>query len=189
MTLDDMKRFIAPLQRRVMLAIGRGTLGPVNDADGLQRSQVTLLAGEVRDNVERLQQYGISAVPLDGADVLVVCVGGNRDHPVIIGVDDRRHRPTGLQPGDVCIYSYQTGHKILLKADRKIEIECDEISIKADTKITLEAPLVQVTGALDVNGDIRDRAASGGMSMNGMRADYNGHTHGASPGPTPPMAP
>jgi phage gp45-like len=63
MTLDDMKRFIAPLQRRVMLAIGRGTLGPVNDADGLQRSQVKLLAGEVRDNVERIQPYGFSAVP------------------------------------------------------------------------------------------------------------------------------
>ena len=92
MTMDDMKRFMAPLQRRVMLAIGRGTLGPVDDANGLQRSQVKLLAGEVRDNVERVQQYGISAVPLAGADVLVVCVGGNRDHPVIIGVDDRRHR-------------------------------------------------------------------------------------------------
>jgi len=189
MTLDDMKRFIAPLQRRVMLAIGRGTLGPVNDADGLQRSQVTLLAGEVRDNVERVQQYGISAVPLPGAAVLVVCVGGNRDHPVMIAVDDPRHRPTGLQPGDVCIYSYQSGHRILLKADRKIEIEGDEITIKGDTKITLEAPLVQVTGALDVNGDIRDRAASGGMSMNGMRADYNTHTHGGGPGAAPQMQP
>jgi phage baseplate assembly protein V len=189
MTLDDMKRFIAPLQRRVMLAIGRGTLGPVDDGSGLQRSQVKLLAGETRDNVERIQQYGISAVPLPGAAVLVVCVGGNRDHPVIIGVDDQRHRPTGMQPGDVCIYSYQTGHKITLKADRKIEIECDEISIKADTKITLEAPLVEVTGALDVMGDIRDRAASGGMSMNGMRADYNSHTHGGGAGASPPMAP
>jgi phage baseplate assembly protein V len=189
MTLDEMKRFIAPLQRRVMLAIGRGTLGPVNDADGLQRSQVTLLAGETRDNVERIQPYGFSAVPLPGADVLVVCVGGNRDHPVIIGADDRRHRPTGMQPGDVCIYSNQTGHKITLKADRTIEIEGDEITIKADTKITLEAPLVEVTGALDVMGDIRDNAASGGMSMNGMRADYNSHVHGGSPGPSPAMAP
>ncbi|MCA3312968.1 MAG: phage baseplate assembly protein V [Roseomonas sp.] len=189
MTLDEMKRFIAPLQRRVMLAIGRGTLGPVNDADGLQRSQVKLLAGEVRDNVERMQQYGISAVPLAGADVLVVCVGGNRDHPVIIGVDDRRHRPTGLQPGDVCIYSYQSGHRIILKADRKIEIEGDEITVKADTKITLEAPVVEMTGRLDVMGDIRDQAASGGMSMNGMRADYNTHVHGMSPGPNPLMQP
>lgn len=189
MTLDDMKRFIAPLQRRVMLAIGRGTLGPVDDADGLQRSQVKLLAGEVRDNVERIQPYGFSAVPLPGADVLVVCIGGNRDHPVIIGADDRRHRPTGMQPGDVCIYSNQTGHKITLKADRTIEIEGDEITIKADTKITLEAPLVEVTGALDVMGDIRDQAASGGMSMNGMRADYNSHVHGGSPGPSPAMAP
>ena len=189
MTLDEMKRFIAPLQRRVMLAIGRGTLGPVNDDDGLQRSQVMLLAGETRDNVERIQPYGISAVPLAGADVLVVCVGGNRDHPVIIGVDDRRHRPTGMQPGDVCIYSHQSGHKITLKADRTIEIEGDVLNIKADTKITLEAPLVEVTGALDVLGDIRDNAASGGMSMNGMRADYNVHVHGGSPGPSPAMAP
>lgn len=189
MTMDDMKRFMAPLQRRVMLAIGRGTLGPVNDADGLQRSQVTLLAGEVRDNVDRIQPYGFSAVPLAGADVLVVCVGGNRDHVVIIGADDRRYRPTAMQPGDVCIYSHQTGHKITLKADRTIEIEGDEITIKGDTKITLEAPLVEVTGALDVMGDIRDQAASGGMSMNGMRADYNSHVHGGSPGPTPPMAP
>lgn len=189
MNMDDMKRFMAPLQRRVMLAIGRGTLGPVNDADGLQRSQVTLLAGETRDNVERIQPYGLSAVPMAGADVLVVCVGGNRDHPVIIGVDDRRHRPTGMQAGDVCIYSHQSGHKITLKADRTIEIEGDEITIKADTKITLEAPLVEVTGALDVLGDIRDNAASGGMSMNGMRADYNSHTHAGGPGPTPAMAP
>jgi len=189
MNMDDMKRFMAPLQRRVMLAIGRGTLGPVDDDDGLQRSQVTLLAGETRDNVERIQPYGLSAVPMAGADVLVVCVGGNRDHPVIIGVDDRRHRPTGMQAGDVCIYSHQTGHKITLKADRTIEIEGDEITIKADTKITLEAPLVEVTGALDVMGDIRDRAATGGMSLNGMRADYNTHVHGGGPGPTPPMAP
>lgn len=189
MTLDDMKRFIAPLQRRVMLAIGRGTLGPVNDADGLQRSQVTLLAGEVRDNVDRIQPYGFSAVPLAGADVLVVCVGGNRDHPVIIGADDRRYRPTGMQPGDVCIYSHQSRHKITLRADRTIEIEGDEITIKGDTKITLEAPLVEVTGALDVMGDIRDQAATGGMSMNGMRADYNSHTHAGGPGPTPLMQP
>lgn len=189
MTLDDVKRFMAPIQRRVMLAIGRATLGPVDDAGGLQRSQVTLLAGEVRDNVERIQPYGLSAVPLAGADALVVCVGGNRDHPVIIGVDDRRYRPGGQDAGDVCIYSYQTGHKITLKADRKIEIEGDEITIKADTKITLDAPLVKVTGALDVDGDIRDQAASGGMSMNGMRADYNSHVHGGGPGPTPLMQP
>jgi phage gp45-like len=94
-----------------------------------------------------------------------------------------------LQPGDVCIYSHQTGHKITLKADRTIEIEGDEITIKADTKITLETPLVEVTGRLDVMGDIRDKAASGGMSMNGMRADYNTHVHGTSPPPNPAMAP
>ncbi len=48
---------------------------------------------------------------------------------------------------------------------------------------------MEVTGALDVMGDIRDRAASGGMSMNGMRADYNSHTHGGGAGASPLMQP
>lgn len=204
MTLDEMRRFIEPLKRRVMLTVGRATLGPVDDSTDLQRGQVTLLAGETRDNVERVQPFGFSSVPFAGADCLVVCVGGNRDHPVIIGTDDRRYRPTGLAQGDVCIYSHQTGHRITLKADRTIQIEGDVITLKADTKIRLESPLVEMTGgiatagpatalevntpALNVTGEVQDRAASGGMTMQGMRDDYNAHNHGG-PGPTPPMAP
>jgi phage baseplate assembly protein V len=203
-TLDELSRFIEPLKRRVMLSIGRATLSRVDDGAGLQRNQVTLLAGETRDNVERVQPFGFTSVPLPGAECLVVCVGGNRDHPVIMGVDDRRYRPTGLDAGDVCIYSPQSGHRITLKADRTIEIEGDILVLKADTKIRLEAPLVEMTGgiataapatalnvttpALNVTGEVQDRSASGGMTMKGMRDDYNAHNHGG-PGPTPPMAP
>lgn len=203
MTLDDLSRFIAPIVRRVMLTVGRATLGPVDDAGGLQRSQVTMLAGETRDGVERVQPFGFSSVPFPGADCLVVCVGGNRDHPVIIGVDDRRHRPTDQAPGSVVIYSHQTGHRITLKADRTIEIEGDILTLKADTKIRLESPVVELTGgittagggalavtasALAVSGDVQDRSGAGGMTMAGMRDDYNAHHHGGA-GPTPPMAP
>lgn len=203
MTIDDLSRFLAPIVRRVMLTVGRATLGTVNDGAGLQRGQVTMLAGETRDNVERVQPYGFSSVPLPGADCLVVCVGGNRDHPVIIGVDDRRHRPQSQQPGDVVIYSHQTGHRITLKADRTIEVEGDVLTLKADTKIRLETPVVELTGgittagggalavaasALAVTGDVQDRSGAGGMTMAGMRDDYNVHHHGGA-GPTPPMAP
>ena len=204
MTLDYISRFMAPLARRVMLTIGRGRLGAVQDDAGLQQAQVTLLAGETRDRVERVQPYGFSSHPLPGADCLVVCVGGNRDHPVIMGVDDRRYRPTGLQAGDVVIYSHQTGHRITLKANRTIEIEGDVLTLRADTKIRLESPLVEMTGAiataapatalhvttaaLNVTGEVRDRSGSGGMTMSGMRDDYNAHHHGG-PGPTPLMQP
>jgi len=205
MTFDDLSRLMAPIVRRVMLTVGRATLGPVDDAGGLQRGQVTMLAGETRDSVERVQPFGFSSVPFPGADCLVVCVGGNRDHPVIIGTDDRRYRPTGQAPGDVVIYSHQTGHRITLKADRTIEIQGDVLTLKADTKIRLESPLVEMTGAiataapatalnvttaaLNVTGEVQDRAGAGGMTMAGMRDDYNAHTHAGGPGPTPPMAP
>jgi phage baseplate assembly protein V len=202
-TLEEVRRFIAPLARRVMLTVSRGTLGGVDDAGGLQRSQVTMLAGEVRDNVERVQPFGFSSVPLPGADCLVICVGGNRDHPVIVNVDDRRHRPAGLEAGEVCIYSPQAGHRVTLKADRSVEVEGLRIVIKGEEKIRLEAPIVELTGgittagggplavtasALAVSGDVQDRSGSGGMTMQGMREDYNAHHHGG-PGPVPPMAP
>ena len=204
MTIDEMRRFIAPLTRRVMLTVSRGVLGGVDDAGGLQRGQVTLLAGETRDGVERVQPFGFSSVPIPGADALVICVGGNRDHPVVVNVDDRRFRPTGLQAGEVCIYSPQSGHRITLKADRSIEIEGLTVVIKAEEKIRLESPVVEVTGALvaadgmaalevqtpalHVTGEVMDRSATGGMTMQGMRDDYNAHNHGGA-GPTPPMAP
>ena len=183
MTIDEMRRFIAPLTRRVMLTVSRGVLGGIDDATGLQRSQVTMLAGETRDQVERVQPFGFSSVPLPGADALVICVGGNRDHPVVVNVDDRRFRPTGLQGGEVCIYSPQTGHRITLKADRSIEIEGLDVVIKAEGKVRMETPLLEVTG------EVKDRCDSGGMTMQGMRDAYNGHTHGGGAGATPPMAP
>lgn len=204
MTLDEVRRFMAPIVRRVMLTVSRGTLGGVDDAGGLQRNQVTMLAGEVRDGVERVQPFGFSSVPLPGADCLIICVGGNRDHPVVVNVDDRRYRPAGLQAGEVCVYSPQSGHRITLKADRTIEVEALRVVIKAEEKVRLETPLVELTGALasaegmaalqmqtpalDVTGEVRDRAASGGMTMKAMRDDYNAHTHGG-PGPTPLMEP
>lgn len=180
MTIDELRRFIAPIVRRVMLTVSRATLGPVDDGAGLQRGQVVMLAGETRDLVERVQPFGFSSVPLPGADCLVVCVGGNRDHPVIIGVDDRRFRPTGLAGGEVCLYSPLTGHRITLKADRSIEIEGDVLTLKAETKVRVETPLFEVTG------EVKDRADAGGTTMSGMRGIYNVHNHGG-PGPNPLM--
>lgn len=183
MTIDEMRRFIAPLARRVMLTVSRGTLGGVDDSTDLQRSQVTLLAGETRDGVERVQPFGFSSVPLPGADCLVICVGGNRDHPVVVNVDDRRSRPTGLQAGEVCIYSPLSGHRITLKADRSIEVEGLDVVIKAEGKVRMETPQLEVTG------EVKDRCDSGGLTMQTMRDRYNAHVNGPYGPPAPLMTP
>jgi phage baseplate assembly protein V len=83
--------------------VSRGVLALVNDALKLQSVQVTLLNGEVKD-LERFQNYGFSSSPLPGAEAIAVFVGGNRDHGIVLAIDDRDNRFKGLQPGDSVQY-------------------------------------------------------------------------------------
>ncbi|MDH5753329.1 MAG: phage baseplate assembly protein V [Deltaproteobacteria bacterium] len=100
------------LRRRLSLMVSRGVVKLVDDSLKMQGMQLTLLAGEVAE-AERFQQYGFTSVPLDGAEVIALAVGGNRGHMVVIAADDRRYRPTGLEPGDVAAYN-SSGALVLL---------------------------------------------------------------------------
>lgn len=165
MNLAALERAVAPLHRRIMLAIGRALLRGADDAGGAQLLQVTLLAGETRGGVERFQDYGFSSVPIAGAEAIVVSVGGNRDNPVAVVVADRRSRPTGLAAGEVCIHSHLAGQRITLKADGSILVE-------SPTKLRIETPIVEIEGEVTVTGDV----VAGGISL-------RTHTHpGVEPG-------
>lgn len=175
----SMNRALSALKGRVMLLVARGILRGVNDGAGRQFIQSSMLAGETRDKVERVQQYGFTSHPLGGAAVIVLCQSGNRDHPLAIAVDDPRVRKHGLQPGEVAIYN-DKGDYILMRQDRTIEINCEQLLIKASEKVRVETPEFEVTGT------IMDRCDSDGMTMNGMRDVYNTHVHpeNDSGGPT-----
>lgn len=164
MSPGEIARLLDPVRRRVLLAIGRALLRGVDDAGGLQRMQVSLLGPETRDAVERVQPYGLTSVPLAGAEAVVVCVGGNRDHPVVVACDDPRLRPTGLRPGEVCVYGPR-GQRLLMTADGMIEIEAERVTIRPSDRVRIE-------GLLEVTGDV----TSGGISL-------QHHTHtGVEPG-------
>ena len=168
MTPADIARYMAPLARRILLAIGVGQVRRVDDAGDLQRVQVSMLAAEDRDRVERYQPYGLSAHPLPGAEAVVVAIAGNRDHPVVIALDDRRHRPRDLQPGEVCLYSHIAGQRVTLLADGTIRIE--------GAAIQLIGP-VAVTGDVTVSGDV----TAGAISLRTHRhAQQGGGTTGAA---------
>lgn len=136
MNISDLSRALAPLHRRMMLAIGRAVLRAVDDAGGLQRLQVTGYAEETRDQVDRVQPFGLSAVPVAGAEVVVVSVGGSRDHPVAIAVDDRRFRPSGLAAGETCLYSARPAQRITLLADGTILVTGTKLRIECDVEVT-----------------------------------------------------
>jgi phage baseplate assembly protein V len=174
-------KFIAPLSRRVRLIASRAVLNVVDDGAGEQTVQASLLAGETRDNIERMQQYGFSSVPLAGAEGVFLSLGAVRDNGVMIIAGDRRFRAKGLQGGEVAIYTDE-GDRITLKRNHEIEIKTKVLTIKAETKVRMETPLCEVTGQIK---DLCETSA--GSTMSAMRITYNGHTHNennTSDGPT-----
>ena len=101
------ERLIAPLRRRVLLMIGRAVVRLVDDAPARQRMQVEALAGEVLDEVERMQQYGLSSCPPPGSDAIVLALGGMRQHPVVIAAEYPPTRPNRAECGDVSLYTWR----------------------------------------------------------------------------------
>ncbi len=110
--IRTINKITAPLARRVNLMVARGVLSLVNDAAKMQGVQVKLLSGEVRD-MERFQNYGFTSQPHAGAEVAAVFVGGNRDHGLVLAVDDRRYRVKALAAGEVALFD-DLGHTITL---------------------------------------------------------------------------
>lgn len=137
---------VKPLRQRVNHMVSRAVLKLATDSSGIQAAQIGIMAGEIRELCERFQQYGFTSVPFAGAEVVVVFVGGNRAHPLITNVDDRRYRKKNLQPGESAQYSDE-GDYILLKRGRIVEVN-------AGTKVRVIAPLAECTGNLDVTGTV-----------------------------------
>ena len=164
--IATVRKIMADMERRVLLMVGRAVLTVVNDTTGLQTVQVEALRGEVIDGAERMQLYGITSHPLRGADVLVLSVGGVRQHPVVL-VDDRRHRVKDLAEGEVCIYTDEDEsgnmHRILMKRGREIEMRSGDASVTiSGNRVTVSTDgvvTVDAGGAVEVN-------AGGSITLN-----------------------
>jgi len=122
-------RLSRELRRRVLLMVGRAVLTVVDDSTKLQTVQVQALAGEVLDGCERFQSYGFTSHPRPGSDAVVLSVGGVREHPLILSVEDRERRLTDLAEGEVAVYGPMDNQYIKLKADGSIEIKGTRIDL------------------------------------------------------------
>lgn len=118
--LSTINALLAPVRRRLDNMIARAVVTLVDDTKKLQVLQLSVLADETRDGCERFQEYGFTSVPVAGAEAVVVFVSGYRDHPLVLAVDDRTKRKTGLQPGEVAIYNHQGGY-LLVKTGPTLE--------------------------------------------------------------------
>jgi phage gp45-like len=139
---------------RAMHQAVRFTLNKGMDQLMMQELHFDGMNSDGRDKVERVQNYGFSSTPLprdvqEGAQKAVAAVagavggsggailgaaaegiamfmGGQRNHPVVIGVDDRRHRPMGLLPGENAQYD-DIGQMTLLRRGFMAMLSLDSI--------------------------------------------------------------
>lgn len=130
------------------------------------------LAGESVSG-ELMQHYGFVSGPLAGAEYIVLPVGGNTKHSVVIASGDGRYR-VQVADGEVALYTDE-GDYVHLKRGRLIEVETETLIVRASTKVVLDTPLVEATG------DVKDQV----RTMQEDRDLYNGHVHGSSPKPAP----
>lgn len=159
---------------QVMNMVARGVLSTTDDDEGIQQQQLSLLYEEGKVEVERFQNYGFSGSAPPDAEALVVFVGGGRDHGVVVAVDDRQTRFTGLKPGEVAIYTDE-GDSIVLKRDNIVEITTKQHLVSAEQlmsiriengTVEIEATNIMITGDVHIDGDL----------------DVTGSINGAPPG-------
>ena len=119
--IGQLRHLLRPIATRVANSIARAVVQLADDSKKLQLVQLGVLAGETIDDGERFAEYGFTSVPLPGAEAVVVFPNGDRAHPLVIAVDDRRHRPTGEAPGTVIMYGH-AGQRIRCLPDGNIEV-------------------------------------------------------------------
>lgn len=134
---------------------------------------------------ELFQHYGFSSAPQPGAEYLVIPVGGNSKHAVVVASEDGRYRLT-LQDGEVSLYTDE-GDYVHMKRGRVIEVVTDDLVFKVKNKVRFETPLVEMTGDQRVDGSIKAEVdiADQVRTMREDRALYNQHNHGGGPKPSP----
>ncbi len=120
----NLSKVLAPIKRRIQLLIGRAIVAMVDNSEGTQRLQLTVLADEIADNVEHFEEYGFTSYSQDGGEGVVGFLGGNRDHGIVLCVNDRRYRPTDLSQGETAMYTSEDvsaqDHRVYLKLGKKV---------------------------------------------------------------------
>ncbi|RTY53634.1 phage baseplate assembly protein V [Pantoea sp. YU22] len=159
--------------------VARGVLVALDAAKKCQAVTLKLIAGTTKEGIEHVEPYGFTSAAQDGAEAVVLFLGGDRAHGVALAVGDRRYRLQGLKRGEVALYSDE-GDSIILKRDNKIEVNTSVFTVNAKEKIAFNTPLIEASGNFKAAGDVSDKTGS----MYKIRMTYNGHTHPGDSGGT-----
>lgn len=120
-----LERLLAPIKQKIILMIGKAVITAAKDNEAIQLVQIDMGNDEKIDSVERIQNFGFTSFPVSGSEAVVICIAGDREHPIVIATDSGEHRPK-LNSGESVMYS-SGGMRVKVKND---SIELGVTSLK-----------------------------------------------------------
>lgn len=164
--------------RGIRLAF-RGRLTRVKSDLRIQQVQVNGLAGEKLQDAELFQHFGFTSCPPAGTQCIVLPIGGQTSHSIIIATENGAYR-LQVASGEMAIYS-EEGAYVHIKKGRIVETECDEYLVKTK-KYTVQAEDYDVTATAGANFETpllkaSYQLADGKSTLDAIRETYDDHDH------------
>lgn len=137
----------------------RALVSALSDSGPIQVAQVRALDSTL-DGVERFGEWGLLSRPPVGASGVVAFLGASQSHGVLVGVEDRRYRPTDADEGESGLYTTDSGTEIRVKPDGTITIEGSgevriestgaDVTVVGSGTVRLEGGEATITGTTKV---------------------------------------
>lgn len=173
MSLVKMARKTAQVVQQIgdtMRAAFRGKITLVVSSEPIQRVQLNGLADEVLQELEHLQEFGFASNPPEGSEAVVIPLGGDTTHGVVVATQHGSFRIKNLNPGETAIFS-QDGAKIVIKRGKIIEADCDvfrvncqHYEVNASAAADFKTPKLETSAILTAQGQFN---GNGGMAVEG----------------------
>ncbi|MFP8400803.1 phage baseplate assembly protein V [Raoultella ornithinolytica] len=164
--------------RGIRLAF-RGRLTRVKSDLTIQQVQLKGLAGEQLQDAELFQHFGFTSCPPAGTQCIVLPIGGQTSHSIIIATENGAYR-LQVASGEMAIYSDEAAY-VHIKRGRIVEVECDEYLVNTK-KYTVKAEDYDVTATAGANFETpllktSDQLADGKSTLDAIRETYDDHDH------------
>lgn len=140
--IRDVMRYVDRRFAGLRLAF-RARLSTLGKGAAVQLAQAEGLAGETLQAAELFQHFGFTSAPPPGTQLIVLPLGGQTAHSVIIATENGAYR-VDVQSGEACLYS-MWGDKVHLKQER-IEVETKVFHLKASEQVIFETPALTMRG-------------------------------------------
>jgi len=120
----EIQRQVHRASQRVLGGIVRRGLVALAQADGFIQAEG--YEGELFDELELWQGYGIATRPPAGSEILVLIAGPAGQSAVAIGGTSRADRPTDIEQDEVRLYGVQVGGSqaaVRMRADGDVDVD------------------------------------------------------------------